>query len=580
MNDLIVLGNAVWIASEGGALAWSQGSETPVKFTSVDGLAGNRLTAVSNCPLPGLGVMFGSDYGLQVVEPRAGGWKNLNSTNSGMRYDDVSSLYCDLENEFLVIGYADHGLDVYDAAEDEWRHLDRNSGLAANDVQELAVVGDRAAIWAVAGDGITVAASQDSAFYSAGNSPLVDNQAGAIAVDGEGVVWIGGEGLLYAVDGDRWTVYSADSVSNGEFPDQLITGLAAADDGTVWLGAIDGQVCHFSPSQRSCQAFFSDAPGMTAGPLTSLTLDERGRVYYTTAGNGYSRFDGEQWRAFVKRDEPLDGNRVHAVIGDAEGNLWVASDGGIQRFDGEEGPGTYFNAENSDIPVTDVRTLYPAVGGGMWAGGTGASFYDGETWTTFTTVDGLPSNNVQTIITDEQQRTWFGTDDGLSIWNGSLFFNIGVDRGLPSADIRTLLAEGPAVWIGSQGGGLYRFESSQLQVFNRENMGLPSDNVTALALTGAGDLLIGTDAGLAVLQDGQLVEYDELGGGNITAIGARGEEIWVSVASEGVYYFDGEKWRQLTVAEGLPANDISSIHISGPTVWLGGENGGLVRLQE
>ena len=51
---------------------------------------------------------------------------------------------------------------------------------------------------------------------------------------------------------------------------------------------------------------------MAAGPLTSLTVDSAGTVYYTTAGNGYAVYDGEKWRTFAVRRPALLGNRVRA----------------------------------------------------------------------------------------------------------------------------------------------------------------------------------------------------------------------------------------------------------------------------
>ena len=576
-NQLTVISNTIWIATEGGALAWSKGSITPVKFTAVDGLDGNRLTAVVNCPLPELGVMFGSERGLQIVDPRAGGWKHLNSDNSDLSHDDVSALICDAKNQFVVVGFTRHGIDIFDAAEQEWRHLDRNSGLASNDVNHLAVVGDREAIWVVSNDGVTVAAGQDSTFYNADNSPLADNRIGAIVADPSGVVWLGGEGALYRVDGETWTVFGAETVNGEPFPAKLITGLAAAPDGTLWLGSVDAEICHFSPEERRCLQRFSSQDGMAAGPLTNLTLDSTGQVYYTTAGNGYSRYDGEQWRSFVKTDEMVRGNQVKALAVDDTGAQWVATELGVQRFTKPDKPGELFDAENSGLAVADVRVLVPGAEGGLWVGGQGASFFDGDTWQTLTISDGLAGAIVQAITVDGQQRTWFGTDGGLSVWNGAVFFNITKDRGLPSDNITALVADGNAVWIGTQGGGLYRFENSQLQIFNQENVGLPSDTITALTLTGDGALLIGTDRGLAQFKDGSVSLIAEAPALLISALAAQGKEIWAGTADSGVFHFDGAAWRQLTGADGLPSDRIAAILATDKATWIGGQDGGLAR---
>ncbi|MBK8046405.1 MAG: hypothetical protein IPK16_04290 [Anaerolineales bacterium] len=495
MNDLVVVSNTVWAATGGGALAQTRGSALPVKFTTVNGLSANALTAVANCSLPGLGIVFGSGAGLQIADPRTGRWQTWTPANSGMKAQDVSALYCDTENQFLVIGYAEHGIDIYDVAADRWRHMDRSSGLAANDVKRLAVAGDRDAIWVVSSDGVTVAAGPDSDFYTPDNSPLTSTRVGAVAVDAAGNAWLGGEGVLYRVDGERWDVYDAQAV-NGDFPTRLIAGIAPDGDGTLWLGSIDAEICHFDPDQQRCVDFFRNASGMAQGPVTNLVLAAPDQPYYSTDGNGYSTYDGRLWRTFSVPGQEIRGNRIKALALDDDQALWIATDAGVQRLVG--GKATVFDAENSGITPFAVRTLQAGAGGGMWVGGSqGASFFDGTEWANFTGADGLAGDTVQAIANDDQNRTWFGTDQGISVWNGDLFFNITSDLGLPSGNIRALVAAGPVMWIGSQGGGLYKFDNGQLQVFNKRNVGLPSDTVTALAIDEQGDLWIGTDRGVA-----------------------------------------------------------------------------------
>jgi ligand-binding sensor domain-containing protein len=117
--------------------------------------------------------------------------------------DTVTALACDAATGQLAVGYARQGIDLFDAAAGEWRHLDRSSGLASNNVRALALAGQ--AVWVVADDGITVAAGMDSTFYNSSNSPLESNRVGSIVVDPAGTVWLGGDGVLYAVAGEDWT---------------------------------------------------------------------------------------------------------------------------------------------------------------------------------------------------------------------------------------------------------------------------------------------------------------------------------------------------------------------------------------
>lgn len=573
MNGLVVISNTIWIAGSGGALAWSKGSTTPVLYTAADGLAGNQLNAVANCALPGFGVVFGGPTGLQIGEARTGRWRQMDSRGSDLRYDDVAALYCDAENGFLIVGYAAHGIDIYDAGSDEWRHMDRNSGLAANDVHSIAVVGDREQIWVASDDGVTVSAGADSVFYDSSNSPLTAGSVGAVAADEAGTVWVGGNDALYRVEDEEWTTYRGDEVQ-GDFPGGLITGLALASDGSLWLGSSDAEVCRFDIDAGRCTDFFAGENGMAAGPLTGLAVDATGSVYYTTGGNGYAVYDGSTWRSLRVRDPQLLGNRVAALARSDDGTMWAATEAGVQQLAAGESP-RLLDLAGSGVNETDVSVLFGVADGLLVGGQEGAGFFDGEEWQAFTAESGLASDRVQAITVDSEGRTWFGGDRGISIWNGSSFFIIDASQGLPSEDIRALLADEDGVWIGTAGGGLYRFEGNQLQLLNSRNVGLPSDNITALA-AGGGAFWIGTDSGLAQLAGGAVITVDALNEDAIRALAVTaGGDVWAATASGGVFSGSGDRWTELGPRDGLPSAVITAIVADGDQVWLGGQEGGI-----
>ena len=63
----------------------------------------------------------------------------------------------------------------------------------------------------------------------------------------------------------------------------------------------------------------------------------------------------------------------------------------------------------------EVRTLLEDQGGTLWFGTNGGvSRYDGATFTAFTTQDGLVDNEVRTLLEDRAGNLWFGTDNGIS----------------------------------------------------------------------------------------------------------------------------------------------------------------------
>lgn len=574
--------NTIWVATDGGVIAWNKNNGSYTKYTTLDGLAANRTTAVVNCPLRGFGVVFGSEVGLQIFELQSSVWKVLNSSNSGMSFDDVTALHCDVENRYLIVGYKQHGLDIFDASSGAWRYVGQNDGLQNNLVEALAVVGNQEALWVSSGLGISVlAAGAQPIFYDEATSPLETNQIRRIVVTQDGAVWLGAQDALYKVQEDDWTVYDARAVLASQFPSGALNGLAAGEDGSLWIGSSRGEVCHFDPVRVQCQEFYSGEPGMVAGELTSLSIGADGAIYYTTAGGGVSMYSGGRWQAFVIPDEPLFGNEIHSLAEAADGSIWVATEHGIQAIDpATETVVRQFTRDNSTLSSATREVLHAAPEGGIWFGAVGVSYFNGFSWRSYTTPDGLAGSLVQAIATDSQGRTWFGTESGLSIWNGSTFFNLTRENGLPDDNIVALLADDEVMWISAAGGGLFRFERNQLQLFSSENSSLPANTIAVIAK--AGDvLLLGHSRGLSYFDDGEVTPVPALTGHAVSAIATAPDgSIWLGTSGDGLFYFDGEQWVEPPSAARPPSPQITNILIAADgSVWIGARSGGLIRYQ-
>ena len=585
INALAVYNNKIWAATQGGVVAWNTENSSLVKFTTLEGLAANDATSVVACPLPGLGIVFGTMQGLQIFDLKSGNWKLLNNSNSSMSFNDVAVLNCSVENSFLLIGYQQHGFDIFDARTGIWQYTNQKNGLQNDFVDAVAVVGNREAIWVSSGFGISRLPRQgDPTFFTNNNSALETNQITAMTADKSGTIWLGASDAVYKVSADNWTVYNQLSVLASRFPAGDITGLAAAGDGTLWIGSSKGEICHFDPVKVQCLDFFASADDstqtMARGKLIALTLDTVENVYYATEGGGISRYNGKDWQLFTLPAEPLVGNQIQSLAQTKDGSIWAATEHGLQQLNPDTGATIQlFTQENSGIAVADTGVLYPDRTGGIWFGAQSASYFNGDNWSVYTAADGLANGLVQAIAVDSQQRVWFGTKSGLSVWNGSSFFTLNKATGLPSDDVTALLADGEQMWIGTNGGGLFRFEKNQLQLFNATKLGLPSNVITALAKAKDGALLVGTNRGLARVQDEVATLIAETADFSITVINATAEgSLWVGTADQGLWYFDGQAWSQPPTGGKPPAAYITTILVDPQrSVWIGGKSGGIIR---
>jgi ligand-binding sensor domain-containing protein len=185
---------------------------------------------------------------------------------------------------------------------------------------------------------------------------------------------------------------------------------------------------------------------------------------------------------------------------------------------------------------------------------------------------------VQAIAVDAQTRVWLGTPRGLSIWTGSTFFNLTGSNGLPNDDITALQADGDAVWIGTRGGGLLRFQDNQLQLFNRSNSNLPGDTIYELARSPDGQVLIGTDQGLARFVDNRLIPEPDFAGQIVVALtAAPSGELWAATSRGDLRTFNGVEW-ELTTLPRLPSPIITELFFDAENaLWVGTAQGGMAR---
>lgn len=596
VNGVASLRATLWAATSGGVVAWNKSTGSHVKFTTVDGLASNQTFAPVACPLPGLGILFAAPVGIQIFDTQNGTWKTLSSSNSTMRYDDVATLWCSAEDGLLVVGYTRQGIDIFDARAGTWSYIGPDEGLEVNGIRDIAIVdastvdasttddtADGTTVWLATQNGLVVYSigentdqnRGEATLFTTANSPLVDNRIEAIAADGAGAIWLTSADTLYRTDGEEWDTYDA---GGGDFPSGRLIGLDVSSNGAIWLGSDQTQVCRFDPGVEGCIGFYRDEEGMAAAPLTSLTIDSEGAVYYTTAGGGISAYDGSGWRQLVIPDEVAPGNIIRHITQAADGEFWLAGNGGVSRFIPDSStPAQSYTPGNSPLPSVNVNVIFPA-DTGVWFGTENATFFDGVTWTTYGAEEGLTGNAVQAITADAQNRIWLGTNAGLSIWTGSAFFNLTSSNGLPSEDITALQTDGEAVWIGTRGGGLLRFQDNQLQLFNHNNSNLPGDTIYGMARAADGDLLIASDQGLARYTGSELSVYPDLAGQAIIALAsAPNGEIWVATALDDLLYFNGIEWTAAPTDQ-LPSPQINILMFDADgTLWIGTERGGLAR---
>jgi ligand-binding sensor domain-containing protein/signal transduction histidine kinase len=323
--------------------------------------------------------------------------------------------------------------------------------------------------------------------------------------------------------------------------------------------------------------------GLPQNTVHAVTQTADGYIWVATE-EGLARFDGLSFRIFDRQNTPaLKSNDVRALLAAGKaGDLWVCTGAGVARLsDGEWRTFTTADGLASD----DVASAYEDHAGHIWfATAAGLSRYADGKFTNFTKQDGLEGGGVLAVAEDLEGNLWVGTDEGLSRFREGVFTTETTGEGPTRAVTAIALGGDGCLWLGTAS-GLSCLRDGRPRTFTIAD-GLPNDRITALHAGVGGSMWIGTATGLARWHDGRLETFkgedDGLTGGIILSIFEDAEgSLWVGTESEGLTQLKDRKFTTYTTREGLPSDLVKSIYEDRQGgIWVGTYGGGLSLLKE
>ena len=250
--------------------------------------------------------------------------------------------------------------------------------------------------------------------------------------------------------------------------------------------------------------------------------------------------------------------------------------------------------DDAGLPQNTIHAIALDRRGHLWVGTQdGAARYNGQQWATMNMPNRERSNFVRAILPADDGSIWFGTQaDGLhrladGVWSTPPGIDHDGKHQRVNAIIETAEAGGAVIWAATHGGGVVRLSREGVRVFGEAD-GLPSPRVWSLHETideqGTPVIWAGTEAGLASLAAGADRWRVEPGypRSSVNSLADLGEHdgsrtLWVGTYGEGIAKLQHGRWSWLTARSGLSSDFITSLLASrrDSGVWVGTDGGGV-----
>jgi signal transduction histidine kinase/ligand-binding sensor domain-containing protein len=314
------------------------------------------------------------------------------------------------------------------------------------------------------------------------------------------------------------------------------------------------------------------------------------RATYAGVWSAQESYDHQTWRT----ENGLPQNSVHSIVQTSDGYIWLATEGGLARFDGLKF--VVFDSENTPgLRSTNIRSLLEDGDQSLWIGtADGLTRLNGGKFTAFTTAQGLPSNNILSLSRNAGGAVEVMTSEGRVVRRDGQFVRESAEPLEAGATVLTHWLRGRritasmhdssgALWVGTETGAV-RILGDQVYPIQSPDV-IAHGLILSIFQDREGDIWIGTDSdGVTVLRDQRFKAFGRDAGIPDALVRCvfedSGGTIWAGTNGQGLRRFDGRTFASFTTADGLSSDVIFAVADDGHGDLFVGTPDGLNILHE
>jgi signal transduction histidine kinase/ligand-binding sensor domain-containing protein len=355
-----------------------------------------------------------------------------------------------------------------------------------------------------------------------------------------------------------------------------LIGLSRADDGHLLIAVHEGGLMQLSGDKL--ESFPVRGGNHSARLLRNRDVDSNrilrdrdGGLWIGTVERGLIHIHNGQTDVFTKADG-LSGNVILAMFEDREGDIWVASTGGLDRF--RELPVSTVS-ERQGLSSDASYSVLSGTDGSIWVGAhEGLTRLVNGKATVFGKAEGLPNDMPESLFEDGRGRIWVATRSGLAYFQNGRFVAV---LGVPGEEIHFLTGDKDgSLWLAGHQNFLHVLNGRIVERIAWSRFGHPPSASGVLYDPEGGGFWLGfwRGGGLVYFKDGRVQSSygtgDGLGKGETAHLRFdRDGAVWVATQQGGLSRFKDGHFITLTTRNGLPCDVIHwSIEDNEHSLWL------------
>ncbi len=439
------------------------------------------------------------------------------------------------KNDVMYVGVYGDGLFVFDGEKTIQKYTPED-GLVGPNIWRV-IEDKQGRIWIGTDEGLSIFDNGKFTNFTTENG-LPYNAIRGLTEMYNGDIWVGTdkEGVVVFRDDKPHTYYHIKDGLTGLFPQFFAQNPA---DSSIWIAD------HGTGIHR-----FKDGVFENINTETGLVNDYALFVGFSASGSAYvgtergmSVFKPRKIDIIDKRFPGIAIDSYISVIEDSEQTIWLGSDGAGWNYFSN---GTWNTIENPPVK-TNGYANGAAIGadGTPWFTTQGSGIFnvkkDRTVGSVLTTEQGLSSNMVQGIEFDAADQLYVCTVSGVNVFNGNLelLATYNSENRMVHEYCSTSFSDSNnAIWIGTYGGGLYRFFENEVTHFDTSS-GLSHPIVYTILEHSSGKLLVGTSRGGLNVFNGEGFDFfgQEKGFPDFAAYGMTEDldgNLWIS-SNDGIY---------------------------------------------